>query len=174
MFLRIFAVFIGFLLFLGAGTWGEDSSSAFLLEERNVTLSFVDAQNDGNTGGGSNTNSGSGNTGGGNGGTNSGSGGNSQPVQTGLQNIMDPLPDSMTEGTIATFIITLINWFLGILGIVFLIIVIYAGAKYMFSQSAQGTQEARSLITNAVIGLVIIFGSYLITQYIAGALVSSP
>jgi len=78
----------------------------------------------------------------------------------------------MTEGTIATFVITIINWFLGILGIVFLIIVLYAGFKYMIAQAPQGAQEARTLLTNAVIGLVIIFGAYLITQYVAGAFVS--
>jgi len=94
------------------------------------------------------------------------------PVTTGLQNIMNPLPASMTEGTIATFVITIINWFLGILGIVFLIIVLYAGFKYMIAQAPQGAQEARTLLTNAVIGLVIIFGAYLITQYVAGAFVS--
>jgi len=95
-------------------------------------------------------------------------------LKKGLGDIQGVLPGEMpgTQGnqTIGTFVVTLINWFLGILGVVFIVIVLYAGFKYMRSGNAQGTQEATSLITNAIIGLIIIMGAFLITQYVAGAL----
>jgi len=65
----------------------------------------------------------------------------------------------------------IIKIFLDILGAIFLCIILYAGYLYMTSGGDPiKTKEAKSWITNAVIGLIIIFLSYAIVSYIFNAL----
>ncbi len=65
------------------------------------------------------------------------------------------------------WVITLIRAVLGTLGVIFLVLVIYAGIKWMTSGGSESTiGDAKKLITNAVIGLVIIALSFAITQFV--------
>ena len=68
----------------------------------------------------------------------------------------------------------LIQGIFGLLGIIFSLLIIYAGFLWM---TAQGTEEkvkrAKNIITSAVIGLVIIVASYAIVGYVV-ALVAGP
>jgi len=67
-----------------------------------------------------------------------------------------------------------IRWFLSFLGIIAVILIMYAGWIYMTSQGeATKTQKAKDIIKNAVIGLLIIFSSYAITSFVIGQLVDS-
>lgn len=63
---------------------------------------------------------------------------------------------------------------LGLLGVVLVVLVVYAGFIWM---TAQGNDEkikkAKGMITSAVIGMIIIFAAYAITNFVVGALSSS-
>lgn len=62
---------------------------------------------------------------------------------------------------------TAISAFLGLLGIIFLVLIIYAGYNWM---TAQGDEEkvtkAKDTLTRAVIGLIIITMAYAITYFV--------
>lgn len=68
---------------------------------------------------------------------------------------------------------TAISAFLGLLGIIFLVLIIYAGFEWM---TAQGDEEkvtkAKDTLTRAVIGLVIIIAAYSITYFVFSSLPS--
>lgn len=70
-----------------------------------------------------------------------------------------------------TIVGTIIKVFLGLLGIVFLVLVIYAGFLWM---TAGGDDKqvlrAKKMLINAVVGIVIILFSYAITSFILNAL----
>lgn len=63
---------------------------------------------------------------------------------------------------------------LGLLGVVLVVLVIYAGFIWM---TAQGNDEkikkAKGMITSAVIGMIIIFAAYAITNFVVASLVTS-
>lgn len=65
----------------------------------------------------------------------------------------------------------LINSALGLLGIVLVVIVIYAGFLWMTAQgNDEKVKQAKKMITNAVVGLVLIFAAYAITTFVVNAL----
>jgi uncharacterized membrane protein YwzB len=63
---------------------------------------------------------------------------------------------------------------LGLLGVVLVVLFVYAGFLWM---TAEGKEEqvkkAKGILTNAIIGMVIIFAAYAITQFVIGAIISS-
>jgi hypothetical protein len=62
---------------------------------------------------------------------------------------------------------TLINVFLGLLGVVFLLLVLYAGFLWMTAGGDdKQVEKARKMLTNATIGLVIILSAYAITTFV--------
>ena len=68
---------------------------------------------------------------------------------------------------IRLIVVNIIKIFLGLLGLIFVILIIFAGFKYMTSMGNQEkTKEALDQIKAAVIGLIIIFCAYSITDYI--------
>jgi len=66
---------------------------------------------------------------------------------------------------------TIIQAFLGLLGIIFLVLVIIAGFKWM---TAAGNEEqikkSQATIKNSVIGIIIIITAYAITYYVFNSL----
>ena len=55
---------------------------------------------------------------------------------------------------------SIVGYFLGLLGTVFVVLMIYAGYLYMTAQgNEEQVEKAKGLIKNAVIGLVIVFTS---------------
>ncbi len=63
---------------------------------------------------------------------------------------------------------------LGILGTIFLVLTLYAGFLWMTAGGEEEkTSKAKKLISNGVIGLVIILTAYAITSFVIGALVGS-
>lgn len=67
----------------------------------------------------------------------------------------------------ATVIATVIKVFLSILGIIFIILVIRAGYKYMTAEGDEGkVEEALDTIKRAVVGLIIIVSAYAITAFV--------
>ncbi len=67
----------------------------------------------------------------------------------------------------------LIGYILSFVGVLFLLLMIYAGLTWM---TAGGNQEqikkARSLMINAVLGLIIVLGAYAITAFIGQQLMN--
>lgn len=74
---------------------------------------------------------------------------------------------------VRTTISTIINVFLGLLGIVALIIMIAAGVIWMTSQGDSGkTETARNMMAAGAVGLLIILAAYSITRFIVNTAVN--
>ncbi len=72
-----------------------------------------------------------------------------------------------TGGTISTVIALLVKAFLSLLGIIFLILILLAGYKWMSAQGEeQKVRDAQDSIKRALIGLAIIFAAYAITYFV--------
>jgi uncharacterized membrane protein len=60
----------------------------------------------------------------------------------------------------------IISVVLGFLGITFLILAILAGFQYMTSEgNEEKTKEAMTMLRNAIIGLIIVLASWILTRY---------
>ena len=60
---------------------------------------------------------------------------------------------------------------LGLLGVVFLLLIIYGGYKWMLAKgNQQEVDEALKVIQNAVIGLIIVVAAYTLVDFIFGSL----
>lgn len=93
-------------------------------------------------------------------------------AQTGLDTVGTTAGLSAQDPTI--IVARIIRGFLGVLGIIATVIILYAGFVWM---TAGGSQErvdrAKRLLINAVIGLVIIMGSFAITQFVLQSLINA-
>ena len=68
----------------------------------------------------------------------------------------------------------LINVLLGLLGIIFLVLVIYAGFLWMTAGGDEkAVAKAKSIMITAVIGLVILLSAYAISSFVLDQLISS-
>jgi hypothetical protein len=87
------------------------------------------------------------------------------PISEGLSTV--GAAAGLGNADLFTIIGRIINIFLGFLGVILLIIIIYAGFLWMTAGgSAEKIQTAQQWIRNAIIGLVIIVSAYGITQFI--------
>ncbi|PIR06606.1 MAG: hypothetical protein COV55_03725 [Candidatus Komeilibacteria bacterium CG11_big_fil_rev_8_21_14_0_20_36_20] len=79
----------------------------------------------------------------------------------------------ITNKSFAGIISLIIKSLLSLLGMLFLVLIIWGGFKWMTSQgSSDKVNEAKDLIINATIGLVIVVISYAIVRWVLDALVS--
>lgn len=81
------------------------------------------------------------------------------------------IPDAFGEDSdpidMRNIVGNIIKAILGLLGIIFLILLIWAGFKYMTAAgNEEQITEAKKQILQAVIGLIIIFASYAITLFV--------
>ncbi|MFZ2681686.1 MAG: hypothetical protein WAZ14_01150 [Patescibacteria group bacterium] len=68
----------------------------------------------------------------------------------------------------------LINVLLGLLGIIFLVLVIYAGFLWMTAGGDEkNVAKAKQIIITAVIGLVILLSAYAISSFVLDQLISA-
>jgi len=68
----------------------------------------------------------------------------------------------------------IIRVFLGVLGIIFIVLVIYAGYLYLTAHGEDDPiKKAKKILKNAIIGLFIILSSFAITTFILNALLSA-
>ena len=71
------------------------------------------------------------------------------------------------QKNLQAIIATIIKIFLGLLGIIFVVLLIIAGFKYMTAGGdEEKVKEAVAQIRNAVIGLLIVISAYAITYFI--------
>ncbi|MBI4281378.1 hypothetical protein HY625_00995 [Candidatus Uhrbacteria bacterium] len=82
--------------------------------------------------------------------------------------------DSVTKGSpegVQSIIGELIATVLSFVGVIFLILIIYGGVLWMTAGGAEDRiTKAKGIITNAVIGLALIFAAYAITAFVTGQL----
>lgn len=60
----------------------------------------------------------------------------------------------------------IINTLLGFLGVIFLLLTIYAGFKWMTTNNPEEIKKVRAKLVNAVIGLAIILAAYLLVNFV--------
>jgi hypothetical protein len=73
-----------------------------------------------------------------------------------------------------TIVGKIINVVLGFLGIILLFYVLYAGFLWMTSGGEdKKAKEARTMLMNAVVGLVIIVAAFAISNFVMGSIISS-
>jgi hypothetical protein len=64
-----------------------------------------------------------------------------------------------------------ISVLLGILGIIFLVLVVYAGFLYLTAQGEDAqVKKAKAILTKAVIGILLVMSSYAITNVVVDAM----
>ena len=69
---------------------------------------------------------------------------------------------------------SLIGIFLSFLGIIFFVLVLYGGFLWMISAGNESkVAHAKSVLRNAVIGLIIILSAYSITYFVMSSLVKA-
>jgi len=84
------------------------------------------------------------------------------------------ITDSDQVPSLPTTVARIIKIFLSLLGIIFLVIIVYAGAKWMMSGgNEESIGDAKKLIKNSIIGLAIIVCSYAITVFISAVLLKA-
>ena len=87
--------------------------------------------------------------------------------QPGQADIGDAFGQSGTPPTLQVIISRLIRIFLSLIGVIFLILLVVAGVRWMTSGGNEQTvTSAKSQIIAAVIGLIIIMMAYSITSYV--------
>ncbi|MDA0208235.1 MAG: hypothetical protein O3B64_02395 [bacterium] len=93
-------------------------------------------------------------------------------IDVGLGQVNDAadLNDQSLEETIGTVISIL----LGLLGIVFLVMVIYAGFLWATAGgSDDNIKKAKKLLLNGVVGIIIMLSAYAITQFVLSSLTTA-
>lgn len=69
---------------------------------------------------------------------------------------------------------SIINALLALLGVIMVVIMIYAGFLWMTAAgNDEKVKKARGMMTNAVIGMIIIFAAYAITEFVIDAIVQA-
>lgn len=72
-----------------------------------------------------------------------------------------------SETGIAGIVGTIITAFLSILGVIFLVLMLYGGYLWMMDRgNSEQVEKAKQVITAAIIGLIIVVAAYAITQFI--------
>ena len=94
-------------------------------------------------------------------------------AQTGLRSLNDNLGKIGTNAGLGTqqelpvLIGSIISVLLGFLGVVIVLIIIYAGFLWMTAQGDKAkVEKAKTMISQAVVGLIIIFAAYSITSFV--------
>lgn len=78
------------------------------------------------------------------------------------------------ETTLATTLGIIVSAVLSLLGIVFIILIIYGGILWMTAIGKENqVEKAKNIIIQAVIGLVIVLAAYAITSFIGNQLTGS-
>jgi len=78
--------------------------------------------------------------------------------------------DVKTPNQLPIIIGTVIKAALGIVGVVFLVLMVYAGYIWMIARGDESkTEKAKNTIVNCIIGVIIVVGAYAITSYLVTA-----
>lgn len=81
--------------------------------------------------------------------------------------------DTSANVNLESSIANIINAFLSILGIIFVILIIYSGINWMTAGGQEKkVSESKQMLKQAIIGLIIVLGAYALSIFIVGALSS--
>lgn len=95
-------------------------------------------------------------------------------MQNGISGIDLPSGGTDVETTSQIIVGKVINAFLSIFGILFLVLIIYGGYKWMMASGREDeVQKAKDTIRAAIIGLIIVLSAYAITFFVTQALQSA-
>ena len=90
-----------------------------------------------------------------------------------IQDVYDPQAE-IHPGTLQETIAKIIRQVLGLLGIIFLILIIYAGLTWMTAAGDEGKiDRAKKIISAAIVGLAIVLAAYAITYFVATSLLQA-
>ena len=82
--------------------------------------------------------------------------------------------DVMSKPSLQSVLIVIIKYALGLIGMIFVALILYAGYQWMTSAGNEDKiTKAKSNLLNAVIGLIIIFLAYSITWFVADVLIKA-
>lgn len=72
-----------------------------------------------------------------------------------------------TDRKLVPIVAEIINIFLALLGMLFVVLIVVAGFKWMTAMGdAKKVEDARNMISNAVVGLVIVLAAYSISKFV--------
>ncbi|MBI5794434.1 hypothetical protein HZA87_05160 [Candidatus Uhrbacteria bacterium] len=92
-------------------------------------------------------------------------------AQSELTSVGTAIGTDATTNDLPALIGNLINVLLSVLGIIFVVLVVYAGFLYLTAAGEdEKVKKAKHLLTQSVIGLVIIIAAYAIATYVIDAL----
>lgn len=76
--------------------------------------------------------------------------------------LSNPVTTLGNDATIAGLVNRLITWFLSLVGVIMLVLFVYAGLLWMTSQGGDQIKKAKDTMKWALLGLVVVFGAYAI------------
>lgn len=92
-----------------------------------------------------------------------------QNTQTQLGNLGTAVGANVSRSP-AEWVALIINTFLGLLGVVFLILTVYGGFIWMKARgNEKEVERAKGILTDSIIGLVIVFAAYAISSFVIRA-----
>lgn len=91
--------------------------------------------------------------------------------------LLEPLPFITKEGStnktdVTTYIPGAVQLMIGVAGVLAVIMIMFGGIKFMSTDAFQGKNDARAIIWNAVWGLILTIGAYVILNTINPTLVT--
>ena len=97
------------------------------------------------------------------------------PIVAGALNIYPEKPDAFLPGepgtTVQDLIFVIVQWLLTIVGLLSVLFIVIGGIRYITSAgNEEATESAKKMITNSIIGLVVVILSYVIVVVIINAL----
>ena len=80
----------------------------------------------------------------------------------------------LAQGSLPDFISTIIRWVLGIIGVLLVALFVYGGVLYATSAGNEDRVETgKRVMIYAIIGTVIVFAAFVISDYVISALIST-
>ena len=93
-------------------------------------------------------------------------------AQSPVKGLNDAAPESIkTHSSLPEIAGAVIKAILGLLGVVFLCLILYAGYTWLTAEGEPDkVKKAKNMITNSIIGLIIVLASYSIALFVVEAL----
>lgn len=92
------------------------------------------------------------------------------PAAAMAQLVGAPVPSGTARGDLASVILNIINYVLAIVGVVALAFLIYGGFRYITSGGSEDVvEDAKRIIINAIIGIVVIGVSAALVNFVVKA-----
>lgn len=86
----------------------------------------------------------------------------------GIQGFWKPISQEGGLVQIAEFIGLLLNYLLGFLGVIFLLLTIYAGFKWMFARgNEEEVQKAQRIMIHSAQGIIIVIIAFAVVNFVA-------